>query len=151
MLQSPISAYQTSVKGIHALHPLFELVVRCYVAWMFLKSGLVKIQSWDTTLMLFEYEYTVPLLSPYWAALLGTASELTLPVLLIIGLGGRLSALALFIFNIVAVISYPDISPAGVQQHMLWGFMLLMLFVYGVGKWSADYFVQVRYINNRRS
>ncbi len=130
--------------GFEYVQPIFLLSVRCYVAWIFFKSGLVKIQSWSSTLMLFEYEYAVPVLSPYWGAVLGTAAELSLPVLLVLGLGGRLSIVALFVFNVVAVVSYADISPAGVQQHILWGFMLGTVFIYGMGRWSADHLLGTR-------
>ena len=84
---------------------LFDLALRLWVAWAFFKSGLTKIQSWDTTLMLFEYEYDVPLLSPQLAAWSGTIAELTLPVLVALGIASRASALALFLFNAVAVYS----------------------------------------------
>ncbi len=121
--------------------PLIELALKLWVANAFFKSGLTKIQSFDTTIMLFQYEYDVPLLSPVLAAWLGTAAELILPVLLVIGLGGRYVALALFLFNIVAATSYPDISAAGLSQHYLWGMALLMLTLYGPGRLSLDYFL----------
>ena len=95
--------------------------------------------------MLFEYEYAVPLLSPALAAWLATAGELILPVLLLVGLLGRFSALGLFILNAVAVISYPDISPAGVQQHMMWGFMLAYLVLHGGGRLALDNWLVKRY------
>ena len=99
------------------LVPAFDLAIRLYVAKVFLLSGLTKIKSWQTTLDLFAYEYAVPVLSPKLAAYLGTAAELTLPVLLVLGLLSRPTALALFVFNYVAMISYPDISPAGIKDH----------------------------------
>jgi putative oxidoreductase len=71
---------------------------------------------------------------------MGTAAELGLPMLLIAGLGTRFAALALFVFNIVAVVSYPDLSDAGLKDHMLWGALLLVLAVYGPGKFSLDRF-----------
>ena len=71
------------------LAPLGDLIARVWVAEIFFMAGLVKIQSWDSTLALFEYEYNVPILSPYFAAVLGTVAELILPILLAIGLGGR--------------------------------------------------------------
>ncbi|MDM8566231.1 DoxX family protein [Candidatus Halobeggiatoa sp. HSG11] len=147
MFQKIIYGYFLAIKGLEWTRPGFELGVRLYVAWIFFKSGLVKIQSWDTTVMLFEYEYNVPFLSPHLAAVLGTAAEFILPALFLLGLGGRLSVIALFVFNLVAVISYPDISPAGIQQHMLWGFMLIMLFFYGFGKLSLDHMISSR-LNN---
>lgn len=125
------------------LEPLLSLGVRLYVGWAFLKSGWLKITDWGGALALFEYEYRVPLLPPTAAAVAGTIAEILLPVLLIIGLFGRLSALALFLVNAVAVISYAHVLlqdgfEAAVAQHYLWGFMLLVVTVYGPGPISAD-------------
>jgi putative oxidoreductase len=133
-----MQGYKAVLYGINGVRPVFELAVRGYLAWVFFASGLTKLQSWQTTLLLFEHEYAVPLLSPTMAAWLGTAVELILPVLIAIGLGSRLAAMVLFVFNAVAVISYPDLSDAGYQQHLLWGFMMMTLFFYGPGKWSLD-------------
>jgi putative oxidoreductase len=94
---------------------------------------------------LFENEYHVPFLSPAWAATLGTTAELALPVLLVFGLGTRAVAAALFVFNIVAVISYPDLSDAGLKDHMLWGALLLVTVVYGAGKFSLDHWIERRW------
>jgi len=130
-------------KFADALQPAFALVTRCYVAWVFLKSGWLKLKDWEQTVALFEYEYKVPLLSPMWGAIAGTASELIFSALVILGLGGRFAPLGLFAVNAVAVISLwhffsTDIGVAGLRQHYLWGFMLAMLTIYGMGKWSAD-------------
>jgi len=114
------------------------LVLRGWIAWLFFKSGLLKYQSWETTLLLFEYEYAVPLLSPNVAAILGTFSELFLPPLLMLGLLARPVAFALLLVNIVAVISYPDISPAGIKDHQLWGLGLVWISLLGAGRLSAD-------------
>jgi putative oxidoreductase len=127
------------------LAPLLDLAIRLYVAAAFFQSGLTKIQSWDTTLALFEDEYQVPLLPPDIAAYLGTAAELGLPVLLVAGLGGRAAALALFVFNVVAVISYPGLSEAGFVQHQMWGALLLVTLVHGPGRLSVDHLVRRRY------
>ena len=138
------------VRGVGFLAPVFDLALRLYVANVFLKSGLVKLQSWSSTLSLFEYEYAVPLLPPVLAAYLGTAAELALPVLLVLGLGGRLAAIALFIFNWIAVIAYPDISDAGVKDHILWGWLLAVAFFHGPGKLSLDHLIG-RWYRRRRT
>jgi len=135
-------------RALAIITPLIELTLKLWVANAFFKSGLTKIQSFETTIMLFEYEYSVPLLSPVIAAYMGTAAELILPVLLIIGLAGRYTALALFVFNLVAAMSYPDISPMGLSQHYLWGMALLMFSLYGPGKWSLDHFICTKYSDN---
>ena len=121
--------------------------LKLWVANVFFKSGLTKIESFDTTLMLFEDEYAVPLLSPVFAAYLGTIAELILPIMLVIGLGGRLVPLGLFLFNIVAAISYPDLSSAGIQDHIIWGLMLLVLIANGSGWLSVDNIIKNKWLN----
>ena len=131
-------AYLRAEEMADKLQSLFALGIRLYLAQVFFASALTKVKDWNITLALFENEYHVPLLSPAAAALLGTAAEFALPILLLAGLGTRASALALFLFNIVAVISYPDLSDAGFKDHVLWGALMLVLAVYGPGRISLD-------------
>jgi putative oxidoreductase len=127
--------------GFDFLAPVADLAVRLWVATVFFKSGLVKIQSWESTLALFTYEYSVPVLSPEMAAYLGTFTELVFPVFLALGLAGRFSAAVLFLFNIIAVISYPALNEAGLEQRLVWGIMLLVTLLHGPGKLSLDYWI----------
>jgi len=127
------------------LAPVLDLGIRLLVAGVFFQSGLVKIQSWSSTLALFENEYAVPLLPPELAAYLGTGAELVLPVFLALGLGGRFAAAALFVFNIVAVISYPDLGEVGLKDHQYWGLLLLVTLLHGPGKLSVDHFLSRRF------
>jgi putative oxidoreductase len=131
-------AAKFSLDKIEMTQTVFLLLLRLWLAKVFFMSGLTKIQSWDTTLMLFEYEYSVPLISPVLAAWMSTAAELAIPVLLVFGLLTRLNVVALFILNIVAAISYADISFAGEKDHMIWGLMMMTLFFYGPGKLALD-------------
>ena len=112
--------------------PLADLAVRLFVAAVFFQSGLTKIANWNSTLALFENEYAVPLLPPPVAALVGTGVELLFPVLLVLGLGTRFAAFALFVFNIIAVVSYPDLGAAGLKDHQLWGLLLLVALLLAV-------------------
>lgn len=118
--------------------PLATLAARAYLAQVFFLSGLTKLRDWDTTLLLFTEEYRVPLLSPGVAAVMGTAGELVLPVLLLVGLAGRFAALGLGVVNAVAVISLAEIAPAALQLHITWGVLLAALALYGMGRWSVD-------------
>ena len=118
--------------------PVAALMARAYLAQVFFLSGLTKLRDWETTLLLFTEEYRVPLLSPGMAAVMGTAGELVLPVLLLFGLAGRFAALGLSVVNAVAVISLAEIAPAALQQHITWGVLLAALALYGRGKWSID-------------
>lgn len=127
---------------LDTLRTLSLFSFRFYVAWVFLASGLTKIKSWTSTLYLFKEEYQVPLLPSEWAAYLGTTAELILPALLALGLMTRMSALALFIFNIVAVIAYPYLwtieGAGGFWQHVVWGTMLWAIFLFGPDRLSLD-------------
>jgi putative oxidoreductase len=124
--------------ALDLLQPAAALAARLYVGQVFFLSGLTKLRDWDITVALFTDEYRVPLLSPAVAAFMGTAGELVLPVLLVLGLAGRFSALGLFVVNAVAVLSLSDIAPAALQQHIFWGALLAGLAIYGPGAWSLD-------------
>ena len=58
-------------RGMEWLSPLFLLGLRGYVASVFFKSGLTKIQDFSSTVALFENEYKVPLISPTLANMAG--------------------------------------------------------------------------------
>jgi putative oxidoreductase len=125
------------------LSALLLLATRLWVSWQFMKSGLLKVQDWDTTLQLFQDEYHVPLLPPHVAAVAGATGELLFPVLLILGLGTRYAALGLAAVNVMAVVSYSQVllaegSEAALAQHVLWGYMLLVILVFGPGIVSVD-------------
>lgn len=126
------------IAALDLLQPLAQLAARLYVAQAFFLSGLTKLRDWDTTLALFADEYQVPLLPPPVAAVMGTAGELVLPMLLALGLGGRFAAAGLSVVNLVAVISLAEIAPAALQQHVLWGSLLVGLLLWGPGKASVD-------------
>jgi putative oxidoreductase len=132
------------VIALEALQPAAQLGARLYVAQVFFMSGLTKVHDWETTLALFADEYKVPLLPPPVAAVMGTAGELVLPVLLLLGLGGRFAALGLSVVNLVAVLSLQEIAPAALQQHVFWGSLLLALVLWGPGKWSLDRLIAPR-------
>jgi putative oxidoreductase len=130
-------------RRLDSLQSPVALLTRVFVSWQFFKSGLVKIEDWSGTLFLFQEEYRTPLLSPAVAAAAGTAGELLFPVLLTLGLFGRLGALGLFAVNVMAVVAYAHVLlssgfEAALGQHLLWGFMLLALAVFGNGRWTLD-------------
>ncbi|MDH4059972.1 MAG: DoxX family protein [Aquincola sp.] len=139
-----VSFSQRGIAAIESLQPVAQLAARLYVAQAFFLSGLTKIRNWETTLALFDDEYHVPLLPPDVAAVMGTAGELVLPVLLALGLAGRFGALGLSVVNVVAVLSLEEIAPAALQQHVLWGSLLVGLVLWGPGRWSLDRLIASR-------
>ena len=138
-----------SIKGLDFVAPLIDLGVRLYVANVFWKSGLTKIASWDSTISLFTYVYQVPLLPPEVAAFLAAAVELGGSVLLALGLASRFGTAALSILNVVAVISYSDLSEAGRQDHLYWGMFLLFFLFHGPGKLSLDYLIRKKCMGSK--
>ncbi len=156
----------TTLKSV--LSPALLLGLRLYIAWIFFKSGLTKIDYWDGTLWLFsgtslpdavsQGNYYVPILAPELAAYAGTAAELVFPVLLALGLLCNFAALSLLAVNVVAVVSFPTLwhqawemasesfttfwlnggFTPGFQDHVIWAIGLLILVIYGAGALSVD-------------
>jgi putative oxidoreductase len=146
VITSPVRAAN---RALGSLAPAIDLGIRLIVASAFFRSGLTKITNWDATVGLFARHHAMPLLSPETAVLLGTAIELTFPVLLVLGLGARLSALVLLVLSIVAVTSYPDLGLAGSRDHQTWGLLLLITLLHGPGKLSLDHLIGLRFNESR--
>ena len=140
-------SYSQLAAALAHLAPLTLLLMRLWVAWAFWQAGMVKFADSAGTQYLFNYEYHVPLLSADTAAFLGTWVELITPWLLGLGILARPTAVLLFVYNIIAVISYPDLWPRGFwsgllgayfNDHKIWGLMLLAVIAWGPGKLSLD-------------
>jgi putative oxidoreductase len=142
--------YERAAGWLSALAPLVDLAIRLEVAQVFFRSGLLKLGNWSGTLYLFENEYRVPLLPPEIAAWLGTFGELFFPPLLALGLATRFAALALSIFNLVAVISFWHVlggNEAALASHFFWGLLLLVPLAHGAGKLSLDHLIAKRVLS----
>jgi putative oxidoreductase len=136
-------------RDLDRLGPWLLLGTRLWVSWVFLKSGWLKLTTWDSTLELFRYEYQVPLLSPGMAAMAATFGELVFPALLVLGLFTRVAALGLFAVNVMAVVSYWHVlgaegAEAGLGQHILWGYMLAVSVIFGSGAYAVDALLERR-------
>lgn len=137
---------RTVIQRLERASAVVDLVIRLWIANIFWNDGLTKIANWDTTIVLFAYEYHVPLLSPGSAALLAVATELVFPALLAAGLATRLSSAVLLVFNVIAVVSYPGLSEVGMKDHIYWGLLLLVILLHGPGKFSVDYLIRRKYM-----
>ncbi len=138
---------------------LIAFVGRFSIAAVFWKSGQTKIEGLaidliggrfelgiptlaDSTLMLFQYEYQIPLLPTLLAAVLATVAEHVFPILILVGLATRFSALALLIMTLVIqVFVYPSAYPT----HGVWAAVLLYLIAKGPGALSIDHWIARRY------
>ena len=114
---------------------LIALAFRFAVAVVFWRSGMTKIANWDVTVGLFDMEYMLPLLPPELGALLAASAELSMPVLLVLGLGTRFAAAVLLAMTLVIqLFVYPENWP----DHLLWGSILIYLLTRGAGALSLD-------------
>ena len=120
------------------------LLLRLFPAAVFFASARTKVEGLritEATYVLFEYEYALPLIPPHWAAVLATLAEHVLPVLLVLGLATRLSALALLGMTLVIqVFVYPDAWPT----HLSWAALMLYLAGRGAGSLSLDRWLGLR-------
>lgn len=117
---------------------LHQLLFRIAIAGVFLRAGLTKISSWESTVALFADEYKVPVLAPHLAAAMAATFEVGCSTLLLVGLGTRLAALPLIgMIMTIQLFVYPQAW----SEHLVWGSILLMLLTRGGGAISLDHLI----------
>lgn len=140
-------------------YSLVAFIGRFAIAATFWKSGQTKIEGLAIDIVsgtfelgvprlsasavpLFEEEYKLPLLPPELAAQLAAFSEHLFPLLLLLGLATRFSALALLGMTLVIqLFVYPHAYPT----HGLWAAVLLLLAAKGPGALAVDHLIARRY------
>jgi putative oxidoreductase len=139
-------------------HSLIALLGRFSIAAVFWKSGQTKIEGFaldpfggefqlgwprlaESTVPLFQEEYALPLVPPEIAAYAAATAEHVFPVLLLLGLGARFSALALLVMTLtIQVFVYPSAYPT----HGVWATVLLYILARGPGQYSVDHWFRLR-------
>jgi putative oxidoreductase len=120
---------------------LIEFGMRLAVGATFFRSGMNKVESFDTAITLFREEYRLPFLPPELAAYLGTAVELSASVLLVLGLFARLGAAAVLAMTLVIqFLVYPENWP----EHLMWASILAYVLSRGPGALSIDRIIAFR-------
>lgn len=124
---------------------LCALALRIFPAAVFWQSGQTKVEGWQVTasaLYLFREEYKLPLIDPVIAAHLAAFAEHFFPLLLVVGLATRLSALALLAMTLVIqIFVYPGAWPT----HGTWIACFLVLIAQGPGVVSVDHLIASRW------
>jgi putative oxidoreductase len=115
------------------------------VAGVFWQSGQTKVDGFrltESAIELFRNEYQLPLVNPTLAAAAAATAEHVFPVLLVLGLATRFSALALLIMTLVIeVFVYPLAWPT----HGTWAACFLLLMARGPGCVSLDHLIARRH------
>ncbi len=91
---------------IGLISPVFDLLVRLFVAQAIFRSGVVKLSDWDTALSLARFEYPVSWMAPETAAVIGVTIEVAAPILLLVGLLTREAALVILTLLVVSQVEY---------------------------------------------
>lgn len=126
-------------------HDLLALAARIGIGAVFWLSGRTKVEGWitvsDNAVALFADEYRVPLLAPELAAHLAAYAEHLFPILLVLGLATRVSALALLgMTAVIQIFVYPLAWPT----HLVWAVALFYLAGRGAGRLSLDRAIGLR-------
>lgn len=126
-------------------HDLLALAARVGIGAVFFLSGRTKVEGLltitDSAYSLFRDEYKVPLIAPEIAAHMATYAEHLFPILLVLGLCTRGSALALLgMTAVIQIFVYPDAWPT----HLTWAVPLLYLAGRGAGTVSLDRAVGIK-------
>lgn len=135
-MKNLINAFSRAFAAIP--HDLIAIIARVAIGTTFFRSGLTKVDGFalkPSTFFLFANEYKLPIIRPEIAAYMGTAVELTMPLLIWSGLLTRFAAFALLAMTIVIeVFVYPN----AFDTHGVWAVSLLYLLKYGPGTFSLD-------------
>lgn len=131
-----INAAKTAIDWLDLVpYSLLALPLRFALATIFWNSAMAHLANWQTTLEFFDTEYRLPILPPMPAAYMAIAIELAAPILLVIGLLTRPTALVLLgMTTVIEVFVYPLAWPT----HIQWAAMMLVLLCRGAGALSVD-------------
>jgi len=140
-------------------YTLIALLARFSIAAVFWNSGQTKVEGFaanfvsgefhlgwpklsDSAVALFRDEYRLPLLAPEIAAPLAATAEHLFPLLLLLGLATRFSALALLVMTLVIQLF---VYPGAYATHGTWAALLLLLAARGAGAISLDHWLTRRW------
>jgi putative oxidoreductase len=135
-MNSPAKTVRAAIAALDSTpYSVIALVARLATFSVFIRSGTQKLSDWNSTLLLFQNEYHVPVLPPVFAAYLATAMELGCSSLILVGLLTRVSTLALLGMTLtIQLFVYPDAWPT----HIQWLAFMLVIVLRGPGAWSLD-------------
>jgi putative oxidoreductase len=131
-----VASLQASVQKLNAIpYSVIALIARAATFSVFFRSGTQKLSDWNSTLLLFQNEYHVPVLPPNIAAYTAASLELGASTLVLIGLCTRASVTALLgMTAVIEIFVYPMAWP----DHIQWLAFMFIIFARGPGKISLD-------------
>jgi NADH dehydrogenase FAD-containing subunit/uncharacterized membrane protein YphA (DoxX/SURF4 family) len=113
--------------------PVIKLLLRCWIAALFFRSGVMKISNFDMTQMLFHAQSAQGLLPPGLAARLTILVELGCLIFLVLGAGTRITAILLI--GLIAVVDPTFQHQIDLAYYLM---VLGLIALYGPGALSLD-------------
>ncbi len=147
MSNEELASWEPTPENQPGSHPyvndLVALVSRVALAAIFWQSGRTKVKGYlsvtDGAVELFASEYKLPFIDPGWAAHMAAYAEHVFPVLLVMGLFTKVTAVGMLVMTaVIQVFVYPNAWPT----HLSWAALMLYLVFYGPGRVSVDRFVR---------
>jgi len=142
-------AWVDATRAWLARFPLSILLLagRIGVGATFFRAGLLKYNSFEFAVKLFQDEYRLPLIDPAVAARMAMVQELSIPIFLFLGLATRLATIPLLCtIAVIQIFVYPN----AYNDHLVWGSILLLVLTRGPGAFSLDYLIE-RTVRRRRT
>lgn len=120
---------------------IYLLLCRMYVFLVLFKSGWIKLEGalkgrWHAIEYLFQHEYNISFINYKITAVMGTFSELFFPLLLLLGLVSRASAVV-----IISMILFINLSYMYHDTYVICGILVLNILVFGPDKFSIDHII----------
>jgi putative oxidoreductase len=134
--RSPLALLDRAIALLDVIpYSAIALIARAATFSVFFRAGTQKLSDWNSTLLLFQNEYRVPVLPPEIAACMAAGMELGGSILILAGLATRLSVLALLgMVLVIQTLVYPQAWP----DHIQWLAFMFLLLARGPGKVSID-------------
>ena len=114
--------------------PIVDLLIRLWLAKVFFVSGVLKIFGVSVEPYLSHVAYPVPWVEPLSPTYLGAALQMTIPILLALGLATRWAALYMLILVLVVQLNYLPLD-INLYSAVLFGWLV----VCGAGSLSLDH------------
>jgi putative oxidoreductase len=124
--------------------PVLNLFIRVWMANIFFKAGLIRVERWGNQEFMFTDIHPVPGIPASIAAPLVTAAEILLPVMSVLGIFARLPAAGMLVMTMVIQFVVAQ-TPQGIEnkignaEHYIWMILLGYVVLRGPREISADF------------
>ena len=134
--RSPLALLDRAIALLNAIpYSVIALIARAATFSVFFRAGTQKLSDWNSTLLLFQNEYRVPVLPPEIAAYMAASLELGGSILVLVGLATRPGVSALLgMVLVIQTFVYPEAWP----DHIQWLAFMFLLLARGPGEISLD-------------